>query len=565
MYNNNLITIKLGHYLLRRLKELNIDTVFGCPGDYNMPLLDFIEDDKDLTWGNNANELNASYAADGYARIRGAGAVVTTFGVGELSAANGIAGSYSEMLPVIHIVGTPNSKSQAEGAILHHSLGNGNFQVFAEMFSKITCACAHLTMDNAVRQIDYVIQTAFLHKRPGYIGIPIDFINFEVTIPKIEPLQLKPPKNPVKTQEVCLQITIDAIQKSKHPIILVDACVQRHEMAREAVEFAKKTGFPTYVAPMGKGIIPEDIANYRGCYAGNITIEGIAKEIEQADLIIELGSIKADFNTGGFTFKLDQAKTIAFHSFGTSVFYASYDRVGMYEFLPLLTKSLPALSHTFDLGPRHFPDPTEDGADITHNYFWNKIPEYIAENSIIVAETGTAEFAAFNLKSPPGCTYITQVLWGSIGFTVGAALGAALADRKRRVYLFVGDGSFQLTAQEISVMLHHGLSPVIFLLNNDGYLIEKLIHGPYRSYNNFQMWNYHKTLEYFGGHLERNLNEMSPAKIGVEAKVRTRHELEAVLPRIKNERNRIHFIELIMPRFDAPRELILQVETSENR
>lgn len=524
-----------------------------------------IEDDKDLLWGNNANELNASYAADGYARIRGVGAVVTTFGVGELSAAAGIAGSYSEMLPVIHIVGTPNTKSQTEGAILHHSLGNGNFQVFVDMFAMITCAHSHLTHDNAITEIDRVFEQSIRRKRTGYIGIPLDLINHEVSIPEIHPLNLTVPKNPARTQEVALKVVLDAINNAQHPIIMVDACVQRHNLQRQAVEFIQRSGFPTYVAPMGKGIVPEEIANYRGCYAGSITIEGIAQEVKKADLIIELGSIKSDFNTGGFTYSLDQDKTISLHSFATKVFYADYDKVSMVEFLPLLTNALPKTARHFELGPRSHPAPIEAGTEITHNYLWNKVPEYMDPKSIIVAETGTSEFASFNLRAPPDATFIAQVLWGSIGFSVGAAVGAAIADRNRRVYLFCGDGSFQLTCQEVSVFLHQGLTPVIFILNNDGYLIEKLIHGPHRTYNNFQMWQYSKTLDYFGGHLQRNLTDVSPAQVGVEALVRTRDEFEAAMKTVQAERNKIHFLEVVMPRFDAPRELILQVETSENR
>ncbi|KAG1056924.1 hypothetical protein G6F43_001232 [Rhizopus delemar] len=560
-----MVSIKIGDYLIQRLKETGIDTIFGVPGDYNMPLLDLIEDDSELIWGNNANELNASYAADGYARIRGFGAVVTTFGVGELSAAAGIAGSYSEKVPVLHIVGTPNTKSQEAGAILHHTLGNGNFQVFVEMFSMITCASTHLNFDNAIREIDRVIQQTMIRKRPGYIGIPIDLINAEVALPSSEPLNFSVPKNPTQTQDVALKVVLDAISQAKHPIIVVDACVQRHNLVQEAIEFVKRTGFPTYVAPMGKGIVPEGLVNYRGCYAGNITIEGIARELEQADLVIELGAIKSDFNTGGFTYKLDPARTISLHSFGTQIFYADYDKVGMTEFLPLLTKSLPQKPRVFDLGPRHEPDPIQSGTEITHNYFWNKVPEYMDPRAVVVAETGTAEFASFNLRAPKDALFISQVLWGSIGFAVGCAVGAAFADRDRRVYLFVGDGSFQVTCQEISVFLHQGLTPVIFLLNNDGYLIEKLIHGPHRSYNNFQMWNYSKTLDYMGGHLQRNLSDVSPAQVGVEAQVRTRDEFERAMKTVKEERNKIHFIEVVMPQFDAPRELILQVQTSENR
>ncbi|KAG1244696.1 hypothetical protein G6F68_015350 [Rhizopus microsporus] len=199
----------------------------------------------------------------------------------------------------------------------------------------------------------------------------------------------------------------------------------------------------------------------------------------------------------------------------------------MTEFLPLLTQSLPQKPRVFELGPRHEPDPIKSGTEIPHNYFWNKVPAYMDPRAVVVAETGTAEFASFNLRAPKDALFISQVLWGAIGFAGGCAVGAAFADRDRRVYLFVGDGSFQVTCQEISVFLHQGLTPVIFLLNNDGYLIEKLIHGPHRSYNNFQMWNYSKTLDYMGGHLQRNLSDVSPAQVGVEAQVRTRDDCHA--------------------------------------
>ncbi|KAI8378894.1 pyruvate decarboxylase PdcB [Blakeslea trispora] len=558
-------SITVGQYLLNRLKEINIDVVFGVPGDFNMPLLDLIEDDKNLLWGNNANELNAAYAADGYARIRGAGALVTTFGVGELSALNGVAGSYSEMLPVIHIVGTPSTKSQAAGAMLHHSLGDGNFDVFYQMSTKITAASTHLKKQGALGEIDRVISKAVLSKRTGYIGIPIDLIKYEVDVPDhLPPLLVDLPKNPAQTQEIALKVVTDAIAKASHPVIVVDGCVLRHGCQKQVEEFIERSGFPTYVAPMGKGAVNETIPNYRGCYSGNITLESVNEEVRKADLIIEIGSIKSDFNTGNFTYSLDRSKTITLHSFATIVFCAEYQKVSMMEFIPLLTASLPKEPRHFDLGPRGKPEPVKEGNEITHNYFWHKVPEYMQENAIVCAETGTAEFACLNMDGPKGTTYITQFLWGSIGFSVGAAVGAALANRSRKVYLFVGDGSFQLTAQEISVFLRHGLTPVIFLLNNDGYLIEKLIHGPDRSYNNFQMWKYHKALDFFGGDLEKNLANGS-SKVGFQGKVSTRAEFEEAMKDVHAQPDKIHFVEVIMPQFDAPRELELLVALSENR
>ena len=102
----------IADYLVERLGECGIDHLFGIPGDYNLQFLDHVIDSPRVRWVGCANELNAAYAADGYARIHGAGALLTTFGVGELSALNGVAGSYAEYVPVLHIVGAPVTASQ---------------------------------------------------------------------------------------------------------------------------------------------------------------------------------------------------------------------------------------------------------------------------------------------------------------------------------------------------------------------------------------------------------------------------------------------------------------------
>jgi pyruvate decarboxylase len=86
--------ITIADYLLERLAELGVGTMFGVPGDFNLGFLDYVEDHPTIQWAGNCNELNAAYAADGYARVKSGsiGVVTTTFGVGELSAMNGIAG-----------------------------------------------------------------------------------------------------------------------------------------------------------------------------------------------------------------------------------------------------------------------------------------------------------------------------------------------------------------------------------------------------------------------------------------------------------------------------------------
>ncbi|KAI8336517.1 thiamine diphosphate-binding protein [Chlamydoabsidia padenii] len=555
----------IGLHVLERLKEVGIDTVFGVPGDYNLKFLDLLEDDKDLTWGNNANELNAAYAADGYARVKGAGALLTTFGVGELSATNGIAGSYAEMIPVIHLVGTPSTTSIAQGALLHHTLGNGDFSVFLNMYSQITAASTHLTPSNAARQIDYVISECLRRRRPGYIGIPSDIVNTEITV-ETGKLDYSIPKNPPDTQEAALKAIIHAIEEAKNPIILADACVLRNNMKKELAELVKVSGFPVYVAPMSIDVIDHDIPNYRGCYSGSSSLTKVKEEVLSADLILELGSEQTDVNTGGFTYGLEPSKIIEFHTFTTKVFYSTFEKVAMQELVPLLIKHFPESCKinpetiTTSLGPRARRAETPQGDKMVQDYFWNKMTEYFPERSIIITETGTANLGAFNVDLPKDCIFISQLLWGSIGYTVPSTLGAAIADRSRRVFLIVGDGSFQLTAQEISSMLHHGVCPIILLFNNDGYLIEKLIHGRDRKYNDIQMWDYAKSFDFFGSNIKVNHERAThPFRVGVHEKIETRKDFEKAMDQAIAQPDHIHFLELILPPFDAPQEALKQI------
>ena len=118
----------VGDYLISRLTEIGVRHLFGVPGDYNLAFLDHVADSGQIAWVGNANELNAAYAADGYARVNGAGALLTTYGVGELSAFNGLAGSYAEYVPVIHVVGAPSTSAQRAGSLKHHTLGDGDYR-----------------------------------------------------------------------------------------------------------------------------------------------------------------------------------------------------------------------------------------------------------------------------------------------------------------------------------------------------------------------------------------------------------------------------------------------------
>src|ERR1700741_599889 len=127
-------------YILKRLNEIGVDDVFGVAGDYAFPVNDAIVEDPSGNWIGCCNELHAAYAADGYARMRGVGALGPPYGVGDLAAMSGIAGAYAEHLPVFHLVGTPNSATQEGRALAHQTLGTGEFDLFHRVATPMVCS-----------------------------------------------------------------------------------------------------------------------------------------------------------------------------------------------------------------------------------------------------------------------------------------------------------------------------------------------------------------------------------------------------------------------------------------
>ena len=192
--------------------------------------------------------------------------MVTTFGVGELSAINGLAGAFSEFVPVVHVVGTPSTLSQRSGQLLHHTLGNGDFDAFAKMSEGISCAVARLRdPQDIATQIDHAIRTCYVRSRPVYVTLPTDMAQKKVEGERLEtPIDLSYPENDVEKEDYVVDVILKKLAAAKSPIILVDACAIRHRALNETHELVRKSGLPTFVAPMGKGAVDETLPNYGG-------------------------------------------------------------------------------------------------------------------------------------------------------------------------------------------------------------------------------------------------------------------------------------------------------------
>ncbi|SPO28427.1 probable PDC1 - pyruvate decarboxylase, isozyme 1 [Ustilago trichophora] len=571
--------IKIGAYLLERLVQLGTASIQGVPGDFNMGFLDLIEDHKSLTWVGNSNELNAAYAADGYARVKGTiAAVVTTFGVGELSALNGIAGSFSERLPVIHIVGVPSTAAQGAHSLLHHTLGDGRFNAFENMSKEISVDSAVLkSKQGAGEAIDRILVSAMKSARPVYLALPTDLVHATIDGAALsKPLDYRANENDADAEKYVLNVAQKHIADAKSAVILVDACAARHGCVDETNELITKSGLPVFATPMGKAIVDESHPQYGGIYVGNLTSDSVKQVVESADVLITIGSLKSDFNSGNFSYRTPKSSTIELHSDYTTIGYSHYPGMGMKKLLPKLSALLAKdgakrLQETKKVAPKFENVLPQDASDtITQEYLWPRMGQFFQPKDQVIVETGTSSFGMLEAKLPAQTKWVSQVLWGSIGWSVGATLGVALAAREEklnRTHLFVGDGSVQLTVQEIGTMIKHGLTPYLFILNNDGYEIERQIHGPQRSYNDIPPYDHSLLLDFFGNDKftsNAESHKYDPKRSEKQfCRVQTKRELDNLLKDDAfNKPDRIRVIEIMMKRGDAPVALKRQAEAT---
>src|SRR5574344_5164 len=255
--------IKVADYLVRELNKLGVKDFFGLPGDYNFNILYAIDDNKNTKWVGCTNELNAGYAADGYARINGIGALVTTYGVGELSAMNAVAGSYAENIPVIHIVGIPKTQMIQKNALIHHNFQVPDYHAFERAFSNCTETTAYLNENNAKDEIDRILSVFVETKRPVYVAIPVDTCLVEIDDTKAKLAIMKTDKGILKK---AVEHALSLLGKAEHPMIVGDVLVKRYDARKEFTRLLEKSQLPVSNLLMGKGLIAADNQKYLGTF-----------------------------------------------------------------------------------------------------------------------------------------------------------------------------------------------------------------------------------------------------------------------------------------------------------
>lgn len=539
----------IGSYLAKRLADVGINDYFAIPGDYNLVLLDELLKNKAIRMINCCNELNAGYAADGYARIHGISAAVVTYGVGGLSVVNAIAGSYAENLPVLLISGGPNTSSIQDAEVLHHTLADDNHLFVRDIYEHITTCSIRITKpDHAAAQIDSAIANALREKKPVYIEIACNIANFPITSPTKRAFNASKCSDS-SSLKAAVEDAASMLNRATKPVLIYGSKIRPCNAMQSVSDLSLATHYALAAMPDAKGFISETHPNFIGIYWGQVSWPNCAEIVDSSDAYLIVGANDNDYTTVGHTLGVTQEHSVAIKEGNVHVGSNVYTDVYMNDFLNELKKALKPNDKSLKAYQRLKENnvlskkPTPSQA-LTRHYLFCEIQAMLSSEFGVLVETGDSWFNGMDLHLPEGCPFEIQMQYGSIGWSIGATLGmqSALAGKKR-VIACIGDGSFQMGAQEVSTMIRYGFNPIIFLMNNAAYNIEVQIHdGPYNVINN---WCYEKLLDVF----DREHNK-SQGFI-----VKTNEELDKAIIAAKKS-DKLCFIEAVLDKDDCNKNLL---------
>ncbi|KAI5059407.1 hypothetical protein GOP47_0025726 [Adiantum capillus-veneris] len=470
------------------------------------------------------NELNAGYAADG------------------------------ENLPLICIVGGPNSNDFGTNRILHHTVGLPDFSQELQCFKQVTCHQVVIQdLDTAHELIDSAISTALRESKPVYVSVSCNLPGLAHPTFSPEPVPYALSLRPSNSQslEVAVETAAYFLNCAVKPVLVGGSKLRVAKAESAFLDLAEASGYAVAVMPSAKGLFPETHPRFMGTYWGAVSMSFCLEIVESADAYLFAGPVFNDYSSVGYSLLFKKEKAIIVEPDRVLIANGpAFSCVHMRDFLKALSKKIRKNTTAHDnyrriYIPSGVPLKGLPGEPLRVNVLFSHIQHMLSSDTALIAETGDSWFNCQKLKLPEGCQYEFQMQYGSIGWSVGAVLGYAQASPKKRVIACIGDGSFQVTAQDVSTMIGCGQRSIIFLINNGGYTIEVEIHdGPYNIIKN---WNYTALVDAFHN---------GEGKCWT-TKVKTEEELiEAIAAAQGDKRDCLCFIECIVHRDDTSKELL---------
>ncbi len=489
--------MKLADYLFKRVKDAGVEYTFGIPGDFVLPHY-AAQERSGLKTVVMTHEPSVGFAADAYARLKGLGVALVTYGAGGLNMINPVGMAYAEESPVLIVSGSPETRFRNQKPQLHHCVKS--FDTQYNVFSEVTEAQA-LTANPSTAQVDIdrVFDTTLKHSRPGYLEIPRDMVNCEIEIAERAPDSLEASSPAL---EEALEELLRKLEAAQSPVLFVGVEVRRFGLKDQVVALAEALNIPVVTSILGKASFPETHANFIGNYFGQFGNPKVREYVEAADLIFSLGTVLTEMETGGYTAKLTPKNLVQATAREVTIGHHTYHGID----LPSLVRQLLERA-TSKLKPtRRFTVPSiapevldaadgDNGKDLTVAAMINGLNGLLSERYSVVSDVGDCMYAGMSLKTD---IFIAPGYYSTMGFGVPASIGAALADRSRRPIVLVGDGGFQMTGMEISTAVKLGLNPIVIVFNNASYAMLRHIDQQ-RDYYDLARWDYAGIARAVGG------------------------------------------------------------------
>ncbi|HEY0022333.1 MAG TPA: thiamine pyrophosphate-binding protein [Longimicrobium sp.] len=587
----------VARYLSARLAELGVTDLFGVPGNHLGPFLP-VARQAGIRWVGNCNEINGGYAADGYARATGRlGAVAVTYGVGALSVIQPVGGAYVEQIPLVVITGAPTYEQwqnlKAIGLLTSHMSPNTRSNVDA--FRQVTVDAQVVTSSRmAPVQIDGVLTACLTERRPVYLEVWENVWDGECDAPA-GPIVARPRPTSAamdRMRTAAVDEAVALMEKLGCPILWGGEEIDRYGLRAEFESLVDATGLPFCTTIGGKSAVSENHPLFHGVYNGKASLPEIYRMFQDvAGCRVGLGSWATSKNLGG-TRSVGDDWIVAAHQ-GVSVGPRYFPDIKLGEFITSLRDALVQRRITAESAdaPADYYSATEGSrevavgepaaappadAGLTYDGFFARISAFLDASAsgegtaatspyVVVSDAGFSLLGSQNLKMPQPRTYFCQGSWLAIGYSVGAVTGVKAALPEKRALVFVGDGSFQETCQELSTHTRLRQDNVVFVMNNDDFygIEQMLVHPCFYDpasgeepgfYNVLHKWKYSRLAQVFSG----------PDTPMAGVVVGTHGELDALLGRLGDGDDAINagpvLVQVRLPREDYPRAIHYEVK-----
>lgn len=513
----------IASYIATRLEELNCKHIFGIPGTSCSGFFDMIDKRPGFEAIVTSNELEAGYAADGYARMAGFGAAVVAYGVGTLSMINAVAGSMVEKVPLLVLNGGPSKSAleaeQQYGVLFSHSTGRPqtDYRLFREV-----CVGAHIMdMDQDIpAQIDAILIAALANLGPVYLELPEDQWTLEIPSPTGRLSLPKKPEKPSKSMQSYLERAMRKAERASKPVFLLGVEIVRQGFRDQVLEMLEATGYPFATTVLSKSYILESHPQFRGTYDTDLVVKPVRHLLEnECDCLIGLGCVygvdlltlisKQYDSMINLSFGSGQIEGDPYPDLSLETFIERFRPKQAVEMAGAKARMAPYAASYSARRVSWVPADILLEEGLTHEKLFDSVDTFLngtEQHFVTVLDTCLGSFPGADLHIPTENAYAANPVWLSIGHGTPAANGVYLSTGARPL-IITGDGGFQMVVQAVSTMVRYQIPAVLIIIDNGAYAIEQfLIDSCYfveegheiLPYVGLNPWNYEAMPELFG-------------------------------------------------------------------